>query len=160
VSTLPPFQRLIDEHAADLHRFVVAMAGPHDGADAFQETMLAALRTYPTLRSDQNLRGWLFTIAHRKVIDHSRARGRAGAPAADPPERRHLDPDGPDDELWAAVAALPPKQRSAVVQRHVLDRPYDEIAAVLESSEDAARQNVRAGLRRLREALDPQEVSL
>lgn len=160
MSTLPPFQRLIDEHAADLHRFLVAMAGPHDGADAFQETMLAALRAYPDLRSDDNLRGWLFTIAHRKVVDQSRVRGRQAAPAADPPERQHHDPDGPDDDLWAAVATLPPKQRSAVVQRHVLDRSYTEIADVLESTEEAARQNVRVGLRRLREVLDRQEVPL
>jgi RNA polymerase sigma factor (sigma-70 family) len=160
VSTLPPFQRLIDEHGADLHRFVVAMVGSHDGADAFQETMLSALRAYPALRSADNLRGWLFTIAHRKVVDQTRVRGRQAAPAADPPERPHVDPDRPDDDLWSAVAGLPPKQRSAVVQRHVLDRSYAEIAEVLESTEDAARQNVRVGLRRLREALDPQEVPL
>ena len=46
---------------------------------------------------------------------------------------------------------LPAKQRSAVVQRYLLDRPYAEIAAVIGSSEDAARQNVRAGLQRLRQ---------
>ena len=82
--TLPPFQTLLDEHAADLHRFLVASVGPHDGADCFQETVISALRAYPGLRHADNLRGWLFTIAHRKVIDHARrvrrhaaARGRA-----------------------------------------------------------------------------------
>jgi DNA-directed RNA polymerase specialized sigma24 family protein len=49
------------------------------------------------------------------------------------------------------VAGLPPKQRSAVIQRYVLDRPYAEIAGVIGCSQDAARQNVRAGLRRLRQ---------
>jgi DNA-directed RNA polymerase specialized sigma24 family protein len=62
-----------------------------------------------------------------------------------------------DDDLWGAVRALPPKQRSAVVQRFVLDRPYAEVAAVIGCSEAAARQNVRAGLQRLRADL-PQEV--
>ena len=149
--TLPPFQRLVDEHARDLHRFLVASVGPHDGADCFQETLLAALRAYPNLRSGQNLRGWLFTIAHRKVIDHARARDRRASPVASPPEEAYSDPDRPDGSLWAAVAGLPPKQRSAVIQRYVLDRPYAEIAGVIGCSEDAARQNVRAGLRRLRE---------
>jgi DNA-directed RNA polymerase specialized sigma24 family protein len=37
------------------------------------------------------------------------------------------------------------------VQRYLLDRPYTEVAETLGCSEDAARQNVRAGLRRLRE---------
>jgi RNA polymerase sigma factor (sigma-70 family) len=158
VKDLPPFQSLIDQHGADLQRFLVAMAGPVDGADAFQETWLAALRAYPALRSTENLRGWLFTIAHRKVIDLARARSRHAQPVADPPEEAHLDPDrlsSIDRGLWSAVATLPPKQRSAVVQRHVLDRPYAEIAEVLESSEEAARQSVRAGLRRLRELVPP-----
>ena len=48
---------------------------------------------------------------------------------------------------------LPPKQRTAVVQRYLLDRSYAEVAAVVGCSEDAARQNVRAGLQRLRHEL-------
>ena len=163
VRRLPPFQTLLDEHATDLHRFLVATAGPHDGADVFQETVIAALRAYPDLRSDHNLRGWLFTIAHRKVIDQARARSRRADPVAEPPEVPHVDPDpaGRDGTLWSAVATLPTKQRSAVVQRYVLDRPYAEIAAVIGSSEAAARQNVRAGLQSLRRVLpdhDRQEV--
>ena len=84
--TLPPFQTLLDEHAADLHRFLVASVGPHDGADCFQETVISALRAYPDLRHADNLRGWLFTIAHRKVVDHARRVGRHAVPVAEPPE--------------------------------------------------------------------------
>ncbi len=157
--TLPPFQVLLDEHAADLHRYLVASVGVHDGADAFQETVVAALRAYPRLERDDNLRGWLFTIAHRKVIDGARARGRRAVPVADVPEApapAPRDASG-DGAVWAAVRELPPKQRSAVVQRFLLDRPYVEIAETLECSEAAARQNVRAGLERLRREL-PEEV--
>jgi RNA polymerase sigma factor (sigma-70 family) len=64
-----------------------------------------------------------------------------------------------DAELLGAVRELPPKQRSAVVQRYLLDRPYAEVAAVIGCSEEAARQNVRAGLQRLRRDLR-QEVTL
>jgi RNA polymerase sigma factor (sigma-70 family) len=169
--TLPPFQTLLDEHAADLRRFLVASVGPHDGADCFQETVIAALRAYPDLSHADNLRGWLFTIAHRKVVDHARRTKRHAVPVAEPPERPVVDPVGAidalvDPELWTAVRALPPKQRSAVVQRYLLDRPYAEVAAVIGCSEDAARQNVRTGLRRLRQELRqdlphalPQEVT-
>ncbi|HET8619304.1 MAG TPA: RNA polymerase sigma factor [Acidimicrobiales bacterium] len=157
--TLPPFQTLLDEHAADLHRFLVASVGPHDGADCFQETVISALRAYPGLAHDRNLRGWLFTIAHRKVVDLARGALRRPLPVADPPEVPARDADAlPDGELWAAVRELPPKQRSAVVQRVVLDRPYAEVAAVVGCSEAAARQNVRAGLQRLRAGL-PEEVT-
>jgi RNA polymerase sigma factor (sigma-70 family) len=155
---LPPFQRLLDEHAADLHRFLVASVGPHDGADCFQETVISALRAYPSLGHADNLRGWLFTIAHRKVIDHARRRSRQAVPVAEPPEEAARDRDRlVDAELWAAVRALPPKQRTAVVQRHLLDRPYAEVAEVIGCSEAAARQSVRAGLTRLRQEL-PEEV--
>jgi RNA polymerase sigma factor (sigma-70 family) len=156
--TLPPFQTLLDEHAADLHRFLAASVGPHDGADCFQETVISALRAYPGLQHADNLRGWLFTIAHRKVVDHARRVARGAIPVAEPPEVGTFDPDeGADRELWGAVRALPPKQRTAVVQRYLLDRPYAEVAAVIGCSEAAARQNVRAALQRLRAEL-PQEV--
>jgi RNA polymerase sigma factor (sigma-70 family) len=151
VSALPPFQRLLDDHAADLHRFLVASIGPHDAADCFQETVVSALRAYPDLRDARNLRGWLFTIAHRKVIDRSRAAARA-LPVADAPERAHVDGEA-DPELWAAVRTLPEKQQAAVLHRYLFDKPYAEIAALLGCSEAAARQNVRAGLARLREVV-------
>jgi RNA polymerase sigma factor (sigma-70 family) len=152
VVTVPPFQSLLDAHGTDLRRFLVAAVGSYDGDDLFQETVISALRSYPGLRNADNLRGWLFTIAHRKVVDLARRRARQAVPAADPPQVPHRDADGlVDAELWAAVRRLPPKQRSAVAQRYLLDRPYAEIAAVIGSSEDAARQNVRAGLRRLRQ---------
>jgi RNA polymerase sigma factor (sigma-70 family) len=154
--TLPPFQTLLDEHAADVHRFLVASVGPHDGADCFHETVISALRAYPDLRHADNLRGWLFTIAHHKVVDHARRVGRNAVPVADPPEvvvdADDLRLDG-DAALLAAVRELPPKQRTAVVQRYLLDRPYADVAAVVGCSEDAARQNVRAGLQRLRQEL-------
>lgn len=157
--TLPPFQAVLDEHAADLHRFLAASVGPHDGADCFQETVISALRAYPGLRHAGNLRGWLFTIAHRKVVDHARRASRRALPVAELPDTGTLDPDGlADRDLWGAVRDLPPKQRTAVVQRYLLDRPYAEVADVIGCSEAAARQNVRAALQRLRAEL-PQEVS-
>ena len=161
--TLPPFQALLDEHATDLHRFLVASVGPHDGADCFQEAVVAALRAYPGLEHADNLRGWLFTIAHHKVVDHARRTRRHALPVAEPPEVPVADALGTvddllDAELWRAVRDLPPKQRTAVVHRYLLDRPYGEVADVLGCSEDAARQNVRAALQRLRRDL-PQEVT-
>src|SRR5204863_363028 len=81
--TLPPFQRVLDEHRDDVHRFLMASAGPNEADDAFQETFIAALRAYPRLRPDSNVRGWLLTIAHRKAIDAHRARGRRAVPVVE-----------------------------------------------------------------------------
>jgi RNA polymerase sigma factor (sigma-70 family) len=150
---LPPFQHLLDAHGADLHRFCLARAGPHHGPDCFQETVVSALRAYPTLSNERNLRGWLFTIAHHKVLDHHRAAARRPWPVDEPPTGAITD-SSRDHELWASVGQLPDKQRGAIALRYLGDLPYAEIGAALGCSEAAARQNVRAALAALR-----QEVS-
>lgn len=149
---LPPFQALLDAHRADVYRFLVATAGPSDADDAFQETWIAALRAYPSLRRADNLRAWVFRIAQNKSIDAHRARGRRAVPVASVPERPSVALDD-DPELWARLRELPRKQRTAVYCRSVLGMPYDELAVLLESSEEAARRNVHEGLKRLREEL-------
>lgn len=151
--SLPPFQRLLDAHAAEVHRFLVSRVGAGEADDAFQDTFLAALRAYPALRTATNLRGWLFTIAHHKALDAHRRRGRAPVPVADPPEPGVEDAPPPDDELWARVGALPPRQRAAVALRFACDLSYAEIAAVDGGTEAAARQAVFTGLKTLRKEL-------
>jgi RNA polymerase sigma factor (sigma-70 family) len=152
---LPPFQALLEEHRADVYRFIVATAGASEADDAFQETWIAALRAYPKLRRGDNLRAWLFRIAQNKSIDAHRARGRRAVPVAAVPERVGSGgvAVGGDEELWERLRQLPAKQRTAVYCRSVLGMPYDELALLLESSEDAARRNVHEGLKRLREEL-------
>jgi RNA polymerase sigma factor (sigma-70 family) len=121
--------------------------------DCFQETFLAALRAYPQLEDARNLRGWLLTIAHRKAIDHHRARGRRPVPVAEVPEAAVEPGLEPDERLWAAVGALPPKQRAAVSLRYGSDLPHAEIAAALGCSPEAARRSLHEGLKRLRKEL-------
>jgi RNA polymerase sigma factor (sigma-70 family) len=150
---LPPFQRLLDEHGTAVYRFVVASVGAGDADDVAQETWIAAMRAYPDLRDTTNLKGWLFTIAHRKAIDAHRARSRRPAPAERLPDQPVTDdlPAARDDDLWARVRDLPEKQRHAVFLRSVADLSYAEVARALGSSQDAARRNVHEGLKRLRE---------
>jgi RNA polymerase sigma factor (sigma-70 family) len=149
---LPPFQALLEEHGTDVYRFLVATAGFSEADDAYQETWIAALRAYPKLRRGDNLRAWLFRIAQNKSIDAHRARGRRAVPVATVPER-HSSAIEEDPELWARLRELPTKQRTAVFCRTILGMPYEELATLLESSEDAARRNVHEGLKRLREDL-------
>jgi RNA polymerase sigma factor (sigma-70 family) len=149
---LPPFQTLLDAHGRDVHRFLVATVGRSDADDCYQETWLAALRAYPRLRDAHNLRSWIFTVAHRKAIDHVRRARRRPLPLADPPERPAAEPlalDGQRD-LWAQVRQLPPKQRTAIGLRFIADAAYVDIAQMMDTSEDAARQNVHEGLKQLR----------
>jgi DNA-directed RNA polymerase specialized sigma24 family protein len=150
---LPPFQRLLDAYGRDVHRFLVATVGREYADDCYQETWLAALRAYPRLRDASNLKGWILTVAHRKAIDSVRARRRAPVAVGDAVPDLPAPP-GPmpaaGEQLWAHVRGLPEKQRVAVALRFLTDAAYAEVAAVMGTSEEAARQNVHEGLKRLR----------
>jgi RNA polymerase sigma factor (sigma-70 family) len=153
---LPPFQRFLDAHRDDVLRFLVASLGRHDADDAFQETFLSALRAYPRLRADSNLRGWVLTIAHRKALDIHRARGRNPVPVAEIHDRAEgrasAAADGPDDH-WERVRALPPRQREVLTLRYAADLTHAEIAHALGCSEEAARRAAADGLKTLRKEL-------
>ncbi len=153
MAKLPPFQILIDAHATTVMVVLRGAVGRDGAEDVFQETFLAALRAYPELDDDRNLRGWLITIAQRKAIDHHRARGRRPVPVAEVEAEAVEGPEAPDTELWAAVGALPPKQRAAVTLRYASDLPHAEIAAALGCSPEAARRSLHEGLKRLRKEL-------
>ncbi|MFN2484776.1 MAG: RNA polymerase sigma factor [Candidatus Limnocylindria bacterium] len=151
---VPPFDAFLEEHRETVYRFLVAAVGREEADDCFQETFLSALRAYRRLTDGSNLRGWVLTIAHRKAIDSHRARLRRrlatdaiarDVPAADGESRTPEEAD-----VWADVRSLPPRQRMAVAHRYVSDLAYAEIGRLMGTSEEAARQNVHAGLKRLR----------
>lgn len=144
-----PFQRFLDEHRAAVLGFLRAMVGPHDADDLFQETFMAALRNYESL-DGANPRAWILTIARRKAIDHHRAQARRPVARGELPDVPAPAARERDDELWAAVAELPERQRAAVALRFACDLRYREIAAAMDSTEEAARRNVHEGLRKLR----------
>jgi RNA polymerase sigma factor (sigma-70 family) len=155
VVELPPFSEFLQEHQGTVYRFLMAAVGPHEADDCFQDTFVAALRAYPKLTDPSRLDRWILRIASRKAIDHHRATSRRAIPTGDVPDRPAA-PSGRlelDGELRAAVSSLPPKQRVAVVHRHVLDRSYADVAEVMGMSEEAARANVYQGVKKLRELM-------
>ncbi|MEA2193881.1 MAG: hypothetical protein QOG42_315 [Solirubrobacteraceae bacterium] len=152
---LPPFQRFLDAHRDDVLRFLVASVGRHDADDAFQETFLSALRAYPRLPADSNLRGWVLTIAHRKAIDVHRARRRNPVPVAQIHDGAQCTPPPPTaGDQWERVRALPARQREVLTLRYAADLSHAEIATALGCSEEAARRAAADGLKTLRKELD------
>ena len=148
---LPPFQRFLDEHADAMWRLCVASVGPHDADDAFQEACISALRAYPRLRAGSNLRAWALTVAHRKALDVHRSRSRSPVAVGVAGEDRPAPPPAEgDEELWAAVRALPDGQRAALTLRYAGDLQPSEVAAALRISPEAARRRIADGLARLR----------
>ena len=157
--TPPPFQRFLDEQREPVWRFLVASVGREHADDCFQETFLAAMRAYPRLRDAENLRGWALTIAHRKALDHHRARARRPVPVEEVPEPATPPSPGPGagldaDLAWTAVRLLPPRQRAVITLRFAGDLTHAQVANALGCSQDASRQAQRDGLRTLRRTME------
>ncbi|HWG09013.1 MAG TPA: RNA polymerase sigma factor [Solirubrobacteraceae bacterium] len=158
----PPFQRFLDDEREVVWRYLVSQVGAAEAEDCFQETFIAALRAYPRLRPESNLRAWVLTIAQHKALDAHRARGRRPEPVADHDRGESRERSTPsaqeqllarEEQLWAAVGELPERQRSAVVLRFLADLPHREIAAAMDCSAEAARRSLHEGLTKLRKAV-------
>ncbi len=147
-----PFESIVEEHGARVLRVCRAVVGPIDADDAWSETFLAALTAYPRLASDSDIRAWLVTIAHRKAIDVIRARSRNAVPVGDVPEKpsTYGIPGAHDNELWAAVAALPERQRHAVAYHYLGGLSHGETADIIGGSVESVRRASSDGVAALR----------
>jgi RNA polymerase sigma factor (sigma-70 family) len=148
----PAFEHVVTEHGATVLRVTRSMLPGHDADDAWSDTFLAALRSYPTLPEDANVEAWLVTIARRKAIDILRTATRHALPVADLPDAiSDLGvPDGRDLDLAQAIAALPPKQRRAVTLHYLGGLPHRHVAELLGGSPAAARRAAADGIAALR----------
>jgi len=147
----PLFEVIVEMHGATVLRVCRAVLGRADADDAWSETFLSAMRAYPGLPDDANVEAWLVTIAHRRAIDVARARARRAVPTDtfdDTADRR--GPVERDDDLIAALAALPDKQRQAVAYHYLGGLPYAEVAEILGGTTDAARRAAADGIAALR----------
>ncbi|MGH3328182.1 MAG: RNA polymerase sigma factor [Streptomycetales bacterium] len=149
--SLPPFDQVVQRHGADVWRFIVSQVGPGRADDVFQDTMLAALAAYPSLRDPAVVRSWLARIAARKAIDLFRTAARAPVPVDDPDPGPAPERELPDEQLWGRVRALPDKQRQAVGLRFVLDLDYRGVGEAMDTTPEAARRNVFEALTALRQ---------
>ncbi len=150
-----PFEEVIAEHGPTVLRVCRAALGPVDAEDAWPETFLAALRAYPRLRANSNIEAWLVTIAHRKALDHLRARSRRPIVSDELPEPPAEDSNlqGWESGLWEAIKALPLKQRQTIAYHYLVGMPYVQVAQIVGGSQDAARRAAADGIATLRKTL-------
>ena len=144
--TIPPFERFYDEHRNEVLRVLRRRLGLDRADDAFQETFLRALRAYGRLEHGEHLRAWVLTIAQNVALDML----RRARPTEELVEAASADSPPAVTELADLTDGLGPKERAAVVLRYGYDLSYDQIASVLGSSPDAARQATSTGVRRIR----------
>jgi len=146
------------------------LQGAFDPEDLTSEVFLGALRSLGSFTGDEDrFRGWLFTIAHRRLTDERR---RAGvrpvcADGGDQvPDRWGGDVE--DDALRglgeARVRALcdrlAPSQRGVLLLRVLADLTVEQVAESLGKTVGAVKALQRRGLVALRDVLDPEGVPL
>ena len=143
--------------------------GPQDAEDVTQDVFVRAYKALQTYPSEQvtalRLRPWLFTITINLCRNHARTRSRRPRQVAltstDHPGGALTDEDAVNrlviDEWRERLAKLPPRQRDAIVLRHVVGLKYDEIVEVLDRPAGTIRSDVHRGLDRLRTMITTEE---
>jgi RNA polymerase sigma-70 factor (sigma-E family) len=126
----------------------------HRAEDHTQTTLTKLYLAWRRIDRRGSVDAYARQVLVRAVIDEQRRpwrRERAVDRLPEPATR----PDGADDrlDLMAALAALPPKQRAAVVLRHWTDLGIAETAAVLGVTPGTVKSSTSKGLAALREAL-------
>jgi RNA polymerase sigma-70 factor (ECF subfamily) len=160
------FEALIKEVRPELHRYVARMIGSAiDGEDVVQEAVLKAYYALDQLKSDVNLRGWLFRIAHNKAIDYLRGRHLQTMEQLD--ENLLAEPeDSPLEQKELTSIALKvflkiaPRQRSCVILKDVLGYSLAEISEMLDATVPEIKAVLHRGRTRLRELGKSVETSV
>ncbi len=150
-----PFEQVVAEHSATVLRVCRFIAGMNDADDAWTETFISAMRTYPDLPVNVNLQAWLVTIAHNRSIDLVRKSTRQDIPSEQLPDQESTTgvPGSEDQELWLHVGALPTKQRQAIAYHYLGGLPFKAVAEITGGSPAAARKAASDGIKTLRATL-------
>lgn len=160
---MPSWAELVEQHADGVYRLAYRLTGnQHDAEDLTQETFMRVFRSLRSYRPG-TFEGWLHRITtnlfldlvrHRRTIrmealpeDYDRVPGTAPTPEQ-AWEDANLDPD-----LEAALAALRPEYRAAVVLCDVVGLTYEEISEVLDVKMGTVRSRIHRARSELREHL-------
>lgn len=154
------WSRIYEEMAPKVVGYLRAH-GAGDPEDLAGEVFLQMVRGLPGFSGNGgDFRAWAFTIAHRRLVDDLRRRGRRpvdttaaetiervagpGGDVADDAEARITD-----DAVRAAIGTLAPDQRAVVLLRIIGDLTIEEIARALGKRPGAVKALQRRALKRL-----------
>lgn len=139
--------------------------------DLAAETWLAVARGMSSFTGGEDaFRGWLFTIARRRLIQHWRSAGRRPSspvapetlvdrPALDDPEASGLSALSAQQASAAIVACLPPDQADVVLLRLVAGLDVDQVARILGKQQGTVRVLQHRALRRLGEIFSQEALT-
>jgi RNA polymerase sigma-70 factor (ECF subfamily) len=160
VSPLEEFNSVVEIYSEEIFAYLWRWLNGHEDAeDCLQEVFLRAFKAFNRLNEGSNIRAWLYKIATNTAITFRNKRSRReDKELLIEADLRSLEPSPMDQVLskeqmlsiLEAVESLPPKQRAALIMRKYQGFSYDEIAGVLECSQESARANVYQGIIKLR----------
>ncbi len=154
--------RLFDESRASIFRYVLSFGlSAEDGEEITQEVFLALFQHLSLGKSRQNLRGWIFSVAHNLALKrrHLNQRSRYNGHTRRTNAENRLDPSqNPEEQvlcsekqvrLQAVLAALP-EQDQCCLRLRAEGLRYREISRLLGMSLGAVSLSLTRSLRRLR----------
>jgi RNA polymerase sigma-70 factor (ECF subfamily) len=161
--TPPSWDEVVRHHSARTYRLAYRLTGnPHDAEDLTQETFVRVFRSLSSY-TPGTFEGWLHRITTNLFLDLVRRRARIRFDALpDDAERLPSGDRGPeqlyddthfDADVQAALDALPPDFRAAVVLCDLEGLSYEEIAATLGIKIGTVRSRIHRGRTQLRAAL-------
>jgi RNA polymerase sigma-70 factor, ECF subfamily len=161
---LPSWEEIVRAHSTRVYRLAYRLTGnQHDAEDLTQEVFVRVFRSLSSY-TPGTFEGWLHRITTNLFLDGARRRQRirfeglgddvaqrlpgTELSPAQAWDERHLDGD-----IQAALAALPPDYRAAVVLCDIEGFSYEEIAATLGVKLGTVRSRIHRGRAQLRAAL-------
>jgi len=131
---------------------------PEVARDLTSEVFVDALRAISRDPEKSVTVGWLYTVAHRRVVDHWRFATRhrtAVERLVGLDTTKSFGPAQATAEMvdLEAFRQIPDRQRHALVLRYVVGLPVDEVARRLETSYSVAESLLARGRRTARAAL-------
>lgn len=160
-------QRLWEDLGPTVAGFLRARGAP-DAEDLASEVFISFCRSLPRFEGDESqLRSWLLTIAHRRLVDDRRRRGRRRTEVAQEAADRVPGGDVEEEavgglageEARRLLAHLSDDQRAVIVLRILADMPIEDVARVVGKRPGAVKALQHRALARLRAVAQHEDVS-
>jgi RNA polymerase sigma factor (sigma-70 family) len=162
---LPTWEDIVRTHSARVYRLAYRLTGnPHDAEDLTQEVFVRVFRSLSSY-TPGTFEGWLHRITTNLFLDSARRKQRIRfegladdmahrLPGSEPTPAQAFDDAHLDGDVQAALKALPPEYRAAVVLCDIEGFSYEEIAATLGVKLGTVRSRIHRGRAQLRAALE------
>ena len=158
------FTELCRRHRHHVHALAWRLTGDEESArDVVQDVFLRLWEAPQRYRPERGeLRRYLLRDCHGRAVDSVRAEVRtrlrgtswAGRQPSESASAEDVALDAVrDSRLRELLAALPVRQRQALLLAFVHELPYRTVAAALDLPEGTVKSRIRAGLRALQESL-------